>query len=440
MLRHSKSSRNLSLVLISATVVLALALTLATPARAAEIITGDPNAIVPAGQVIDDDLFITGQKVEIAGTVNGDVFAAGQQVVVNGTIEGNLFAAGQLVTTDGSVAGSVYSLGYAIAAGPASVVADNFYGAGFSIEAADGSHIGRSAYAAGYQGIFSGEVARDVNFSGAAFQLNGNVGRNLTVQITESEGEPDSSFVYMTWMPINVEVIDPGYQKADDAIVGGRIDYSVVTYEPSEARADTPEPRTMWGLAVAGWLVARVGEFLSLFLVGILLIAVWPKQVAAVQTQITKRTGRSLVIGFLAAILFPFAFLLAIAVIILAGLAVGLLSLGQLAPIVFIGGFLLLGLATLVFFFAGLLAAKSIFGHLIGERLFQSTSYDTRDSFWGGVLALLVGLLLYEAVMLIPILGWLLGVLIVMLGLGAIAGAFWLKEKAPVRKSTRKTK
>jgi hypothetical protein len=183
-----------------------------------------------------------------------------------------------------------------------------------------------------------------------------------------------------------------------------------------------------------------VGEFLSLFLVGILLIAVWPKQVAEVQTQITQRTWRSLGVGFLAAILFPFAFLLAIAVVILAGLLIGLISLGHLAPIVFFGGFMLLGLATLVFFFAGLLAAKSIFSHLIGERLFQSTSYETQGNFWGGVLALLVGLLLYEVVMLIPILGWLVAVVIVLLGLGAIIGAFWLKDKTPARKTTRKAK
>lgn len=433
-------SRKVRFIVIATVAILAVALSVATPARAAEIITGDPNAVVPAGQVIDDDLFITGQKVEIAGTVNGDVFAAGQQVVVTGTIEGNLFVAGQLVATEGSVDGSIYSLGYAITAGPASVVTDNFYGAGFSVEAAEGSRIGRSVYAAGYQGILSGEVGRDVNFSGAAFQLNGQVGRNLTVQITESEGEPDTSYAYMPWMPSNIDVIEPGYQKADDATVGGRIDYSVVTYEPGESRTYTPEPQTLWGLTVAGWVFSRVGEFLSLFLVGILLIAVWPKQVAEVQTQITKRTWRSLGVGFLAAILFPFAFLLAIAVIVLAGLLVGLISLGHLALIVFFGGFMLLGLATMLFFFAGLLAAKSIFSHLIGERLFQSTSYDTQGNLWGGVPALLVGLLLYEVVMLIPILGWLVGIVSVILGLGAIIGAFWLKEKTPARKTARKTK
>lgn len=440
MSQQIKNKRNFSLILISAAVVLALALTVASPARAAEIITGDPNAIVPVGQVIDDDLFITGQTVEIAGTVRGDVFAAGQQVTVTGSIEGNLFVAGQLVAADGNVDGSVYSLGYAINFGSSAVVSDNVYGAGFSIEAAEGSNIGRSVYAAGYQSILSGEVGRDVNFSGAAFRLNGDVGRNLTVQIGEPEEGTETSFAYGPWMPVNVQVIEPGYVKANDATVGGRIDYSVVTYEPSSGRTYTPEPKTLWGLAVAGWIFSRVGEFLALFLVGILLVAVWPKQVAQVETQITKRTWRSLGVGFLAAILFPFAFLLAVLVIVLVGLLVGLLSLGQLAPIVFAAGFLTLGLATVIFFAAGLLAAKSIFGHLVGERLFKSTNYETQGNVWGAILALLVGLLIYEIVMLIPILGWLIGIVIVLLGLGAIIGAFWLKDKAPARKATRKAR
>ena len=39
---------------------------------------------IPAGVVIEDDVFIVGNNVVVEGTVTGDLFAAGEEVVTSG--------------------------------------------------------------------------------------------------------------------------------------------------------------------------------------------------------------------------------------------------------------------------------------------------------------------------------------------------------------------
>ncbi|MCL5428524.1 MAG: hypothetical protein M1347_01815 [Chloroflexi bacterium] len=434
MLHSPKALRVLSIFAISVILFSALALSFASPARAAEIVTGDPDALVPADQVIDDDLVITGQNVRIEGTVYGDVFAAGSQVEVTGTIDGNLFVGSQLFINNGTVNGSVYSFSYVTNTGPAAFVADNLIGFAFSVATEEGSFVGRSVYALAYQAIISGQVARDVTFNGAAFRLNGNVGRNLTVQVAEPNPDAPAGYGPWMWVPGNVEFIQPGYEVAE-GIVGGETDIQVIPYTPDSV--PSVEPTTLWGFAVASWIFNRVGEFISLFLVGALLFLLWPAQMRRMEEQMTRHPWRSLGLGFLTAFLFPFVFVLAALIIIMLGILFGVISLGQLAGPVLVIGFLLLGLATVVFFIAGLLAAKAIFGHLVGSRLLQSSVEDNR---WGMLLALLVGLLLYEVVALVPILGWLVALVVILLGWGAMAGALWIKEAKPQARKARKAR
>jgi cytoskeletal protein CcmA (bactofilin family) len=439
MLQSNKSRRNVSIFALSVLVLSVLALTLASPAsaaaNAAEIITGNPDAVVPAGQVIDDDLFITGQNVRIEGTVNGDVFAAGSQVEVTGTIEGNLFVGAQLFTNNGTVNGGVYSFSYVAVTGPTAYVADNMFGFAFAVQTEAGSFIGRSAYAFAYQADVSGQIGRDLNVYGSALHFDGSIGRNLRAEISEPRGDRNVDYgPWMVWMPANVTIMQPGYDVAAGTVTG-ETDIQVVEYQAPTAPNMPVSAPTLWGLAVAAWVVNRIGEFIALFLLGILLYLVWPKQMTRVEDQITTHPWRSLGLGFLAAVLFPFAFILAVVIIILLAVLLGVISLGHLAGPVLALGFLLLGLATTVFFIAGLLAAKAIIGHLVGGFILRSS---VEDKGWGMVLILLVGLLLYEIVALVPILGWLVALVVIFLGLGAMAGALWIKDAKPKARKARR--
>ena len=57
-----------------------------------------PNGeTIPAGQTIDDDVFISGENVVVDGTVNGILLASGQTVTVNGTVNGDAILMGERV-------------------------------------------------------------------------------------------------------------------------------------------------------------------------------------------------------------------------------------------------------------------------------------------------------------------------------------------------------
>lgn len=421
MSKSRKTLIRLAKIGAAVTLVALLLLPLATPARAAEIIEGDPDAHVGPDEVIDDDLFISGRSVLMEGTVRGDVFATGQDVVVNGVVEGNLFIAGQTLTAGGTVEGNIFAGAYAIELGPDAVVEGNVYSGGFSFHAAETSQIERNFYGVGYQGVLDGQVGRNAVFAGGAFQLNGDVGRDLYVEVGESdEGFAESSRYWTFYIPSDVEVLNPGYQIADSAAIGGEDTIRVTQPSGADVQVDVPEGQEILGIAVANWVRTRVGEFLALFIVGALLLYFMRERVEETVLLIKERPLQSLGWGLLTIILFPAAFLLALALLILLGLIGGLVTLGQLVGTIFSLGGVTLGLAWALFGFVLWMASKAIFGYLVGTELFQRVGGSTLDERWGWLVALLVGVLIYEIVRSIPLLGGLIALLVILLGLGAV--------------------
>jgi hypothetical protein len=414
-----------------------LLLPLASPVQAAEIVTGDPHAVIEADEVIDDDLFISGEVVQIDGTVNGDVFATGQEVIVNGTIEGNLFMAGQTLMVNGVVNGSVYSAGYSLVLGPNAAISNNAYSAGFSLHLADGGTLQRSLYSAGYQAVVNGEVVRDVTFSGAAFQLNGDIGRDLHVVISEAHDESGDPVVYM---PNDVEIIEPGYVKSPDATVGGEIDYELNTYVAPNA-PDVDED-AMWSAALANWVRSRVGDFMALLIVGAVLIAAWPQQIKRAQQQVREKPLQSLGWGLLLVVLFPIVLLIAFFLVILATVLLGLVTLGQLVGTMLSLSGLLIFASAVLFSFMLFFVSKIVLTTLVGETLLDRISPATLDGRWGKWIALLSGVVLYEVLRSVPILGGVVAFFVILLGLGGIALALQAKPKvkAVAPRKTRKAK
>ncbi|MEX1071244.1 MAG: polymer-forming cytoskeletal protein [Anaerolineales bacterium] len=412
-----------------------LALPFASVAKAETIITGD-YAVVGPDEVIDDDLFISGQSVQIDGTVNGDVFAAGQEIVVNGTVNGNLFMAGQVLMNNGTVDGTIYAVGFSLDLGPAANVSGNVYMAGFSLETAQGGTVGRSLYSVGYQTILNGDVDRDVLFSGGAFRLNGSIGRNLKVEISESDGRANEGSQF--YMPGDVEMIDPGYELGDQATVGGEIDYTITEYRNVSVEVDA---RPLASLHVANAIRTRVGELISLFIVGAVMLTVWPTQTKRFEDQMRERPLQSIGLGLLLAIVFPVALLLAIFLVILLAIFGGLITLGELAGTIIGFGGLAIGLAAALFGFVFWLASKAVFGHLVGEQLFERVSPRSLDSRWGALSALLVGVLVYEVLRAIPVLGAILAIFVILIGLGAVAAVLFSRNNKSqvVKRKARKT-
>ena len=71
-------------------------------ALAAQVTDGNPY-ILPRGEVVNDDLYVTGNQVIINGDVEGDLVVAAGYVEINGVVNGDVLAAGGAVVIAGAV-------------------------------------------------------------------------------------------------------------------------------------------------------------------------------------------------------------------------------------------------------------------------------------------------------------------------------------------------
>ncbi len=376
-------------------------------------IRGDDTIIVDADEVIDDDLFIVGQSVIVNGTVKGDLFAAGTSVTVNGKVEGSLFMAGQELANNGTVDGSVYVGGYALTLGPEAAVARNLNFGGFSLTTAEGSQVGRSLYGGGYQMILNGEVANDVNIGAGALELNGVVGGDVLGQV----GAPDENgeTAYIPPFAGVTTIVQPGLHVGESAQVGGNVN---VVIETIPIATEVTNPVAAFANQYLRWVF---GEFIALLLVGALFLALWPKAVNVPSTEVQSRWLPDLGVGLLVVIAFAIGVPLLIA--LLAGIAFlgGWLTLGQLVGDILGLGLTTIGFGLAIFFFVVAMLTKIIVAYTGGRLILASLIPNMEDGGGTSFVALALGLLIYILLRAIPFgVGWVIGMLVTLIGLGAI--------------------
>lgn len=407
-----------------------LSLPLAGRVYAAEIITGDPNVVIEEDEVIEDDLFVSGALVEMNGTVRGDLFMAGQELVLNGEVEGTVFFGGQIMRVNGDVDGSVFAGGYTMTLGPEANIERSLYFGGFSLDVEEGSTIARSLYSGNYQTILDGEVGRDVAAGAGAFELNGTVGGDVRVDLGEVEEDADPSGLMWTgFIPGGVRVVPPGFRQGDDAQVGGDVSYTLREVKVEGLEVTPPQPERVVRFIIAGWLRQRIGEFLALLIVGALLLRFFPALLMRSGAYVQDRPLPSAGYGCLAMLAFFFGVPLAFGLLILAAVLGGLVTLGSLVNDILGLGGASIGLVIAAFMITISLLTKAVVSFLVGRRILDRFTKEAGEGYWNDVGALAIGLLLYELLRAIPLgFGWLIGLIVTLVGLGAIYFAMrnWL--------------
>ena len=386
-----------------------LILAFASPTRAAEF-RGGNNVVIAADEVIDDDLFVSGSIIEIDGTVTGDLFATGSQITVDGQVGGSAFLSGYSISVAGDVDGSLYSGAYSLVVERGAVIGRNIYFGGFSLIVEGGSSVGRSVYTGSYQTVIDGDVADDVSASSAALVISGSVGGDVTGQVQEADGGAGTVFPSF---PGSVPIRSPGLDISDSAEIGGDIDVQV-------SERDRPEPGRLIRRFVGRTITDRVGEFLAILIVGGLLLWLWPAAMLLPRKQAREEPLPSAGWGCVSVI--AFYVLLPIAGILLFVLALlgALVSFGQLfGDILGIGGSAL-ALIFFTFTFVLSIVTKAIVVFLGGRWILERLMSDFSGSSWANFGALALGVFIFEILRVIPLLGWLLSVIVTIIGLGAI--------------------
>lgn len=409
--------RGKSLVLFIG-LMLALLGLIARPAHAADIRTGE-RVVIAADEVIDDDLIVSAQYIEINGTIGGDVVASGTVVVINGAVEGSLIVAAQAVEVRGLVDGSIYATGYSLLLGQSADINRSVLFAGFSATTEPNSYVTRDLYVVGYQLRHDGTVGGDLNVNASALQLNGTVGGDVTGEVGAPGSTPPLR-IPLPNMPNTVEILPSGLVFGPAA----RIDGQMLAQEMAPVA-----PPTTGILGLPLWLIERLGMVIGLLLVAIFIIALWPRALPALSDAIARRPLPSLGWGLLIYILlFPAGILIGLVLIVGLTLLFAMVTFGQLTAAM-LG--LLVGLylfALFGFLFFTYVIAWLVLGHLIGRLLFN---YRNRPA---GRLAqflyVLVGVVVWQALRVVPVLGFIVAFFVGTLALGAVL-VYWLGRNRP---------
>lgn len=226
-------------------------LIVASPA-AAETLEGD-LVLIRESDVVAEDLYAVGNRIDIDGVVEGDLLAAAfGEVRIDGTIDGSVLVVASEVVITGEVTGSVRALAGRVRV--EGVVGEDVAVAAGVVDSTAGSSIGRDLLAASWAVDVDGAVERSVEAFARSISVQGAVGESVVASSRSLEVGPDAEIggdlAYRSSTAASVD---------DAATVGG----SVLARRPLE-----PNVRV-----VALGLMLRV--LLAVFAAALGLVAVW---------------------------------------------------------------------------------------------------------------------------------------------------------------------
>jgi cytoskeletal protein CcmA (bactofilin family) len=368
--------------------LLALVVALPQIGSALEIRRNDGLTTLPAGETIDDTLLAAGETVEIEGDVNGDLFAFGRRVAVRGNVTGNVIAAGETVDIQGTVAGSVFSAGRAVAL--TQRVQRNLYAGARDLTIAEGAEVARDLIAGASSVSMNGRVGHDLTTGARELIVRGSVGRNVLAEaatITLLDGASIGGNLTARVGDANNVQIAPG------ATVAGTVDRNIV----ERPRIDTHENRYL----TIGFYLGQVVRLAMGFVTGVLLLWIFP----GLQTLSLASAGAALRaggVGLVAAISLPV--LAAIACITVIGIP--------------------LGIIVAISWLLGLYFAKTVVAHYRGRSLFDSPRGTPHYA-----ATLVTGLVIVLIAVNLPWIGWLIGVVLTLIGLGMIVAHIYDRNR-----------
>ena len=421
------------LALVTLALLLLAGLAVASPGWAVETRSGDEVVIGP-DEVLDDDLYVTANRVVVDGTIRGDLVAFGQSITVDGTVEGDLIAAGQSVEIGGTVEDDARIAGQTLLLRDGAEVEDDLIAAGYSLENEPDSVVGGTMMYAGYQALLQGTVDEDVNAAANGLELGGDVGGNMDAEVDgEDSGPPPFLFASQADAP----TVESGLTLTDSAVVGGNLTYESSTeaqIDPqaqiegevarSERAAEEEEEDTY---TFADAALDNLRSFVSLVLVGLLLVWLAPDGVRRRAAMVLDRPLASLGWGLLGFVAFPVLGVIILLATVLLAIVFGLLSMGGLVGLIVVLGLLAEAVLVLTFWISTNYLAQIIVSFLAGVLLLE-TVRPGRGT--GRVLPLVIGLIVYVILRAIPVLGFIVGLVVVLLGLGALVHWIWRKLRS----------
>jgi len=379
-------SKHIWRALVTTLVVTLLTVFATVPVVALDVRNGE-SVTVASGEVVDDNLFVVADTITIDGTVNGDLGAIGTTVTINGVVNGSVLAAGQIININGHVEHTVWAVGQTINVGGS--INGNLQVAGLSVNIANTAMIkGNLLFVAGITSI-ENPIEVGINRGGEVINSNG------------IRGNADLEVMGLTIFPTANIPGDLSYGSGEGADVQSRTQIaSAATHTPPPAK---PGPARVSPFTLFTGVLGKLTSFLMALVAGLVIILLLPRHLTSVAESIRTRPWANL--GWGAVILFvtPIAAILVCFTIV--GISVGLIA--------------------LLFYAVALYLAQIPVALVLGRWIIGSFRPVEGKAIMLGALAL--GLVIIHLLKLIPYFGFFVGLVVILLGLGAVV--VWARKR-----------
>ena len=343
-----------------------------------------------AGLTFGGDQYLAGESVAMRSAVAHDAFMVGREVDLAAAVSGTAHLAGFNVDVAAPVAGNLYAGGFNVAV--SAPVTGSVNAVGNNVSLKSGASIGGNARLAGATVTLAGPVAGSALISAQTLTLDAAVTQDLSFygeKLIFAPGAKVSGNVLIQ-APNPIEV--PASVAPADHVKFQQI--SNPDYVSQAGRAAGTMVGSYWPAlwaAAVGWLL--------LLVVGIAFIALAPRTVGAQEAASASRPFRNF--GF------------------------GILTLAALLGLVPVAAMTLVGIVLLPFIFIliavawGLAYLSGIY--LVGQRI--ARAFMPVDSNAKRVAVFAASLIVVGLLSTIPMLGWLIGFVLMLFGLGTMTAA-----------------
>lgn len=362
---------------IIACVLSLLVLVPVTVYAGSSMVLKDEFVIVGKEEVVEHDIFVTGERVELSGTVNGDAYVAGADILIDGTVDGDVLVFGGNVRITGEVTQDIRVIGGTVVIG--AQVGRNVSAIGGEVEIMESAQVEGSVASAGGVITIAGPVVGNITAGAGQLTISSEISGDVNAAVEELR--------FTSSAAIEGDVTYHSKEEAamsDGAVIGGMVTRKT---PPIHGASSQSWKEAFLGIAIAG----KVLSVFSAVLIGMLMLRFYPHYMARMARTVEKRTWPSVGIGLVTLIVVP---------ILTVMLTVTLIGLP-------------LGLILLAFYAIGIYLAKIFFMVLLGHVLVRHKKANPYVS-------LLVGGVVYGVLTLIPFVGAVIALFALLTGLGAM--------------------
>jgi len=417
------------------------------------------DGVIGGDEIILDDIFLNATNIEVSGTINGilfaigknisiksgailenDVFLVGQSISIqNGAlINGNVTILGQKVEIDTIFDRNIYAAGSTFMLGPNSKVLNNLFYAGFQLESDSKSVIENNIYTASYQSLLNGKINKNLRIATASLELNGIVLGDANIMLNLWQIDEDSIRFWMPYLQsLGIpEPMEIGFRLSENTEIGGRLVYSsndvleeafdinptggiiILTPTTTDKRPDSVEnPSQVKANSWQNRLIRILRLTISLVICGLLTLWISPGLLTASIIPVEQKPLNAFGIGIITIITIYIGLFVLTAFFILAAFLFGLFSLGSLGSSVFGLGLLSIGWVFLFFNFIVKFVSKLVVAFWIGKKLIP---YFKKNEVKHQFTTLILGIVVFVLLRAIPFYGWIISVIVTLVGLGAL--------------------